>query len=84
MINKVEERGFIYLLEKRLLNNWVVFAKWTIWYYLRKIQSLEVVGNKVKGDDDLTKIEGKREEVDNSKKEIMVRPCCKDFHSWGL
>jgi hypothetical protein len=27
MIKKVEERGFIYLLEKRLLNNWVVFAK---------------------------------------------------------
>jgi hypothetical protein len=76
MINKVEVRGFIYLLEKRLLNNCVVFAKWTIWDYLRRIQSLEVVGNKVKVDDDPTKIEGKREEVDNSKKEIMVRPCC--------
>jgi hypothetical protein len=57
MINKVEEeRGFIYLLEKRLLNNWVVFAKWMSWDYLKMIQSLEVVGNKVKVDDDPIKI----------------------------
>jgi hypothetical protein len=60
MIDKVEERGFIYLLEKKLLNNWVVFAKWMIWDYLKKIQSLKVLGNKVKVDDDLTKIEGKK------------------------
>jgi hypothetical protein len=46
----------------------VVFEQWTIWDYLRRIQSLEIVGNKVKVNDDLTKIEGKREEVDNSKK----------------
>jgi hypothetical protein len=56
MINKVEERGFTYLLEKRLLNNWVVFAKWMIWDYLKMIQSFEVVGNKVKVDDDPIKI----------------------------
>jgi hypothetical protein len=72
MINKMEERRFIYLLEKILLNNWVVFAKWTICDYLKRIQSLVVVGKKLKVDDDPTKIEGKREEVDNSKKEIMV------------
>jgi hypothetical protein len=57
------------------------FAKWMIWDYLKRIQSLEVVGNKVKVDDDPTKIEGKRDEVDNNKKIIMVRPCCEDFHS---
>lgn len=47
MINKVEERGFTYLLEKRLLNNWVVFAKWMIWDYFKMIQSFGVIGNKV-------------------------------------
>jgi hypothetical protein len=46
----------------------VVFPKWTIWDYLRRIQSLEVVGNKVKINDDPTNIEGKKEEVDNSKR----------------
>lgn len=40
LINKVEVQGFV-CEKKSCPMNWVVFAKWTIWDQLRKIQALE-------------------------------------------